>query len=217
MIESFREELEEKSAIREELLSSSRKITLLSKQAIMAMHRSGPVEAKVKLAEAGKMLRKIRELSSSHQDLITGSMRNAYQEYAEARIFLKVVEEDEFPTPRAINVPTTQYLLGLADSIGEFRRRALDSLRKRRLRHAEKCLQIMDDIYVELISLEEAYTLVPELRRKCDVARRLIELTMGEIATEARRSSLERSIKLLEERMEVERDEAKSEENIGTS
>jgi translin len=211
MIESFREEMREKSAIREELLSSSRKITFLSKQAIMAMHRSEPAEAKVKLAEAGKMLRKIEESLSSHQDLITGSMRTAYQEYAEAQIFLKVVEEDEFPTPKAINVPTAQYLLGLADAIGEFRRRALDSLRKRRLRHAEKCLQTMDDIYVELVSLEEAYAIVPELRRKCDIARRLIELTMGEIATEARRSSLEKSIKLLEKRMDVERDEAKSE------
>lgn len=217
MIESFQEELEEKSAIREEFFSSSRKITFLSKHAIMAMHRDEPVEAKEKLVKAGKMLSKIAEMSSSHQDLVTGSMRIAYQEYAEAQIFLKVVEEDEFPTPRSINVPTTQYLLGLADSIGEFRRRALDSLRKKKLSLAEKCLRIMDDIYLELISLEGAYTLIPELRRKCDIARRLIELTMGEIATEARRSSLERSIKLLEKRMEVKRDEAKSEENIGKS
>jgi translin len=103
-------------------------------------------------------------------------------------------------------VPTPQYLLGLADAIGEFRRRALDSLRKRRLRQAEKCLQIMDDIYVELVSLEEAYNVVHELRRKCDIARRLIELTMGEITTEVRRSSLEKSIKLLEKRINVEGD-----------
>jgi translin len=206
MIESFREEMKEKSAIREELISSSRKIIFLSKQAIMAMHRSEPAEAKVKLAEAGEMLRKIEESSSSHQDLITGSTRTAYQEYAEAQIYLKVVEEGEFPTPKAINVPTPQYLLGLADAIGEFRRRALDSLRKRRLRQAEKCLQIMDDIYVELVSLEEAYNVVHELRRKCDIARRLIELTMGEITTEVRRSSLEKSIKLLEKRINVEGD-----------
>jgi len=210
MIESFREELEEKSAIREELFSSSRKITFLSKQAIMAIHRDESEEAKVKVVEAEKLLRKSKELSSSHQDMITGSMRAAYQEYAEAQIFLKVIEEDTFPTPRALNIPITQYLLGLADSIGEFRRRALDHLRKNRFRLAEKCLQIMDNIYVELISFEGAYTLIPELRRKCDVARRLIELTMGEIATEARRSSLEKSIKLLEKRIEVGRDEVES-------
>lgn len=217
MIESFRDELAEKSTIREEIFSSSRKITFLSKHAIMAMHRNEPVEAKKKLVKAGKMLSKIVKISSFHQDLVTGSMRTAYQEYAEAQIFLKVVEEDEFPTPISINVPTTQYLLGLADSIGEFRRRALDSLRKKKLSLAEKCLRIMDDIYVELVSLEGAYNLIPELRRKCDVARRLIELTMGEIATEARRSSLERSIKLLEKRMKVKKDEAKSEENIRKS
>jgi len=39
---------------------------------------------------------------------------------------------------------------------------------------------------------------VPGLRRKCDVARRIIETTRGDVTVEVRRSSLERSIKGLE-------------------
>jgi translin len=49
----------------------------------------------------------------------------------------------------------------------------------------------MDEIYVELMALDEAYMLVPGLRRKSDVARRIIEATRGDITQEVRRKSLE--------------------------
>jgi predicted translin family RNA/ssDNA-binding protein len=56
----------------------------------------------------------------------------------------------------------------------------------------------MEQIYVELMSMNEGYMLVPGLRRKCDVARRIIEATRGDVTIEARRDSLEQSIKKLE-------------------
>lgn len=206
MINHFHDELERKSTIREELFSTSRKITFLSKQSIMAIHRDDFAKAKATLSEAGKLLTKMNELTASHQELISGSMRIAHQEYAEAQIFLQKVENDTYPTPHEINIPLTEYLLGLADAIGEFRRRALDSLRKNNLPMAETSLQIMDNIYSELISLEGAYRLIPELRRKCDIARRLIELTMGELATETRRRSLENAIHLLEKKITIDKE-----------
>ncbi len=214
MIKSFREELKMKSIVREELFSTSRKITFLSKLSIMAIHRDDFSNAKEKLSEAEKMLKKMNDLTSIHQELITGSMRIAYQEYAEAKIFLKIVEHDIFPTPHEINIPTIEYLLGLADAIGEFRRRALDSLRKNRSEIAEISLQYMENIYLELISLEGAYRLIPELRRKCDIARRLIELTMGELSTETRRRSLEKAIYRLEKKISVEKDTDNSGDDI---
>ena len=97
-----------------------------------------------------------------------------------------------------MGVPAVSYVLGLADVIGEFRRRALDSIRKGDVNTAENCLHIMEHIQVELISMDEAFMLVPGLRRKTDVARRIIETTRGDVTTEARRSSLEEFIKNLE-------------------
>jgi len=47
--------------------------------------------------------------------------------------------------------------------------------------------------------MDDAYLLVSGLRRKCDVARHLIEITRGDVTIEARRSALERSILKLEE------------------
>jgi translin len=63
---------------------------------------------------------------------------------------------------------------------------------------AEECLHLMEDIYVELMAMDEAYMLVPGLRRKSDVARHLIETTRGDITIEARRNSLEKCMKDLE-------------------
>ncbi len=158
-------------------------------------------KAKEKLSEAQKTLRHVNDIQQSHPDLVLNISRVAYQEYAEAGVILRLVDAKKFPEPKELNVPTVPYLLGLADSIGEFRRRALESLRQRKLKEAERCLKIMNEIYSELIALEDAYSLTPELRRKCDIARRLIETTVGDITTETGRNALERSIRQLEKRM----------------
>jgi predicted translin family RNA/ssDNA-binding protein len=58
---------------------------------------------------------------------------------------------------------------------------------------------LMEEIYVELVSMDDAFFIVPGLRRKCDVARHVIESTRGDITIETRRSSLEHSIQELRE------------------
>jgi translin len=201
IITIYNKELKEKEQVREETLSTSRKITLLSKQAVMAIHRSQLEEAKSKLKQAKELIKQVAKNLIPHQDLATNSTRVAYQEYAEAQIFLKLTEEDRYPDPKELDIPIIPYILGLADSVGEFRRRTLDFLRKGKLKDAERCLQIMDEVYTELISLESAYSVAPELRRKCDIARHVIEATIGDVATETRRISLERSIRLFEKKI----------------
>ena len=56
----------------------------------------------------------------------------------------------------------------------------------------------MEHIYSELTALDDAYIIVKGLRRKGDVARRLIEITRGDITIEVRRNALEQSISRLE-------------------
>ena len=128
----------------------------------------------------------------------SGLVDAAFQEYAEARTLLSLVEENRFVSPEEISVNSVAFVLGLADVIGELRRRALDSLRKEDVKTAEACLHLMEEIYVELMAMDEAYMLVPGLRRKSDVARHIIETTRGDITIESRRSSLEQSMKSLE-------------------
>ncbi len=56
----------------------------------------------------------------------------------------------------------------------------------------------MDQVFIQLLALDEAYMLVPGLRRKQDVARKIIESTRGDITLEVRRKSLEDYLKKLE-------------------
>ncbi len=174
-----------------------RRATRISKQAILFTHQERFDDARKLLTEAAQLFTKLHEVSEMHPDLVyTGLVDVAFQEYAEAHTLLKLIEENRFIDPEEIKVPAISYVLGLCDVIGELRRRALDLLRKGEM--AEGCLQMMEQIYTELISMDDAYLLVPGLRRKCDIARRIIEITRGDITIEARRSSLEGSMKRLE-------------------
>jgi translin len=83
--------------------------------------------------------------------------------------------------------------------VGELRRLSLDALREGDVKKGEECLELMDEIFIELMGLDEAYMLVPGLRRKSDVARRIIETTRGDITQEVRRKSLEDYLKRFEQ------------------
>jgi len=199
VLKEIRKELKEKEEIRETAQKEMRKATSLSKQTILLIHQKKLKEAKKLIKKAEEIISKLNNLSTTHPSIIYSGLFNAaLQEYAEANIFLKLVEKAKFVTPKEINVPSVDYVLGLADVIGEYRRLALDALREGNTEKGEKCLQIMDDIYIELMAMDEAYMLVPGLRRKCDVARKIIEATRGDITLEVRRSALEKYLKRLE-------------------
>jgi len=199
LLDKIQEELRKKEEIRDEVQRDMRRATRLSKQAILFAHQERFNDARKLLEEASELLAKLGEVSKDHPDLVyTGLVNAAFEEYTEAHTLFKLITENRFTDPKELDVPAVSYVLGLADVIGELRRRALDSLRKGDVKTAEDCLQTMEHIYVELMAMDDAYLLVPGLRRKCDIARRIIEATRGDVTIETRRSSLERSIKELE-------------------
>lgn len=203
ILSRIQKELEKREKVREELKGDMRKATRLSKQAILFAHQERFKDAETLLENVSKLFAKLREVSRSHPDLLyEGFVRSAFEENAEAHTFIQLVKEDRFADPDELGVPPNSYVLGVADVVGEFRRRALDMIRRGDVKEAEKCLQTMEHIYTELTAMDDAYLLVHGLRRKCDVARHLIEITRGDVTTEARRSSLESRMEKLEKRME---------------
>lgn len=186
--------------MRENAQEDMRKTTSLSKQAILRIHQKKFEEAKKLIQTATEAISRLQGLAEAYPEIIHGgTFSAALQEYAEANIFLKLIEESRFVTPKEINVPAVDYVLGLADAIGEYRRLTLDALREGNVAKGEKCLELMDEIYVELMAMDEAYMLVPGLRRKCDVARKIIEITRGDITQEVRRKSLEDYLRRFEQ------------------
>lgn len=199
LLGKIQEELRKREIVHDNVQRDMRRATRLSKQAILFTHQERFADAEKLLKEVEELFTKLRKVTKNHPDMIySGIVDVAFQEYAEAQTLLHLVEENRFIEPEELGVPAISYVLGLSDVIGEFRRRALDSLRKGDVKTAEKCLQTMEQIYVELMSMDEAYMLVPGLRRKSDVARHIIETTRGDVTIEARRSSLEECMKNLE-------------------
>jgi translin len=201
-----RKELILRDELREKSQGDMRKMTSLSKQAILFIHQKRLEEAEKLVARAGETLSNLWGTSAAHPDIIyTGLFSAALQEYSEANIFLRLVEESKFLTPKEIQVPSTDYVLGLADVIGECRRLVLDALREGNTETAENCLHTMDQIFIELMGMDETYMLVPGLRRKCDIARKLIEITRGDVTQEIRRSLLEEHLKQVEKSLRKRR------------
>jgi translin len=201
LLEKVKHDLIEKEKVWEDAHEQMRKITGLSKQSILLIHQERTEEAKAQLKTAGDLIEKLKETSRDYPAIIYGGMFSAsLQEFSEAHIFMTLMEESRFLTPGDIHVPPVDFVLGLADVIGEYRRTTLDSLRKGDVKKSEKCLQIMDEIYVELEALDEAYMLVPGLRRKNDVARKILEITRGDVTQEVRRKSLEDYLRRFEEK-----------------
>ena len=199
ILNETRKELTCKEKVRETAFKDLREATSLSKQAILLIHQKRLKEAEKSLEKAHKNILRVNEMSASQPSIIySGQHSAALQEYSEANIFLKLVQESKFIAPKEIDAPSDDYVLGLADVIGECRRAVLDALREGDTRKGEKYLQTMDLIYIELMAMDESYMLVPGLRRKCDVARKLIEITRGDITQEIRRNELEKHLKKFE-------------------
>ncbi len=206
ILNKIERELSERKEVKDELYEAMRKATRLSKQAIFSAHKGQLKEAKKLLNDAKMLFGKLDAIPETHRELVhAGIVDSAFQEYAEAHIFLNLVEKGTFVTAEKIAVPSTSYLLGLADVVGELRRRVLDLLREGKVNEAERNLETMERIHDELMSMDEALHAISELRRKTDVARRLIEVTRGDVTIEVRRNSLERSIERLEKTMKAEK------------
>jgi len=199
VLKGIRKELTEKEKLRQSFQQDMRKATSLSKQAILLAHQKRLKEAEKLVQTAKRTISRLKDSSATYPDIVyTGLYNAALQEFSEASILLNLIEQERFMTPKEINVPSVDYVLGLSDVIGELRRLVLDALREGNVEKGERFLQIMDEIYIELMAMDEAYMLVPGLRRKCDVARRIIETTRGDITQEVRRKSLEKYLKRFE-------------------
>ncbi len=210
LLTEIRKELKTKEEVQENAKSDMQKARSLSKQAILLIHQKKFNEAKRLIEKARKIIRRLNEASIKYPKLIhSGLFGAALQEYSEANIFLTLIQESRFIAPDQIEVPSVDYVLGLADVVGEYRRLTLDFLREGSLKEAEECLRTMEEIYTELMAMDEAYALVSGLRRKCDIARRIIEVTRGDVTQEVRRSSLEKSLKSFEDFVKKNLNESK--------
>jgi translin len=186
---------------REELQTLTRGVTRQCSWAIIQVHRGNISQANKTLTDAKLSLDELQTLLSSHTELPQfGQVLVAFQEYAEAKLLFQLKKTGKVATLKEVGTTSTAYLLGMLDFVGEMRRMTLDALRRGDAEEAQKLLSIMESIYEDLMSLDRT-SILPNYRHKLDAARRILESTRGDVATDIRRVSLEKALRSVEHKL----------------
>jgi translin len=187
----LRQDLDAKLSARERGMASSRSAVRACGNAIRALHRYEMDNATELLGEAQAHVDSARAALAEHPDILyAGFVHDAEKELAEARITFALVTNAPFPSPEELGIPTSAFLKGMAEAIGEIRRHILDLMRRNELRRGEELLGAIDDIYYLLVSMDYPDGITMGLRRLTDVARSIIERTRGDFTTSTVQSAL---------------------------
>lgn len=200
--EQIHQVLEARTAAREKALSQARTLTRHCANAIRAVHRDERDLAVEYLKHAQTLAKNMNTELAEYPDLLyAGYTQDALKEYAEANIVYALVGNERLPTPEALKLEIAAYLNGLAETVGELRRRCLDILRHGYSEEAERLLNHMDDIYAVLITMDYPNAITGNLRRQTDIVRSLTERTRGDLTLSLRQEHLEQKLVRLEQRL----------------
>jgi translin len=167
---------------REEILKISRLIIRDCGIAIKLIHRREFIQYQQKLEDVKINHEKLLSLVNQNPGAFFKYLKMPEQEYAEAVSFHSIILKKALPTAQELNINPLNYVLGLADVVGELRRYALDNIRNSKIGELNEILEDMDEIYTYLFSLDYPSGITLDLRRKTDLARNTIEKTRGEIS-----------------------------------
>jgi translin len=196
--EYIRRDFDERTSARDKALAQARALTRECALAIRAVHRQETDVMQGYLDEARHLAAELRTGLNSYPDLYhSGYTQDALKEYAEASITCTLILHQSLPTPQELGIPQHTYLNGLAEAVGELRRRILDILRHGYSEEVETLLGHMDDIFSVLVTMDYPDAITYGLRRQTDVARSIIERTRGDVTFSLRGEHLERSISKL--------------------
>jgi len=201
--EGIHQAFEARTAARDHALSQARTLTRHCANAIRSVHRNDFTAAEHQLESASNIVSSLQSELDDFPDLYyAGYTQDALKEFAEANIVYALITEKELPSPQELKLENPAYLNGLAESVGEFRRRCLDILRLGYSEEAEHLLQHMDDIFAVLITMDYPNAITGGIRRQTDVARSILERTRGDITLSLQQEHLEKSMAQLEKRLE---------------
>jgi len=200
--ERIRSSFDSKSSARDKALAQARNLTKYSAQSIRASHRNEVHAAEEALSHARMLVKTIQSDLESYPDLyFAGYTQDACKEFAEASIVFALFSNHELPTPEDLGLEFNTYLRGLAESVGELRRRTLDILIDGHSYEAERLLESMDDIYTVLVTMDYSDAVTCGLRRLTDLVRGITERTRGDLLISLRQQELEKNLKHLEDKL----------------
>ncbi|MGC8827132.1 MAG: haloacid dehalogenase, partial [Anaerolineae bacterium] len=197
--ERIRAAFEVKNAARDQALARSRELIRYCAMSIRAVHRQEFDAAQQLLEQARQVADAMRADLAKHPDLYyAGYTQDALKEFVEASATFALVQDQPLPEPEAMGIEYNTYLAGLAEAVGELRRHVVDRIRAGELARGDRLMEMMDDIYDVLVTMDYPDAITAGLRRLTDVARGIIERTRGDLMIAARQEKLESALAVLE-------------------
>jgi translin len=194
----IRETFDIRTARRDQALAEARQLTRACSLAIRAVHRDDKEVMEGHLRDARSLADKLRSELANYPDLFyAGYTQDALKEFVEANVTCALIQNQPLQTPEELNVEEVTFLNGLAEVVGELRRRILDILRSGYSEEAERLLGYMDEIYSILVTMDYPDAITNGLRRQTDLARGIIEKTRGDVTSSLRGAYLTEAIKQL--------------------
>jgi translin len=204
--------LEAKNQARDQALSRSRELIRFCARAIRAVHRGDSEEAEALLTTAQEAASRMVADLAPHPNLYhAGYTQDALKEYVEAIITHRVIAGQTLPTIEELDVLPETYLNGLAEAMGEMRRHILDVIRHGKVERCERLLQVMEDVYSVLVTIDYPDSLTRGLRRKTDMVRGVLERTRGDLTLAARQDAMQAALLRVEQRFDLSSGEGEAE------
>jgi translin len=169
--------LKKQEKAQDEILVLTRELIRDCSMAIKCIHNKEMKEAEDRIKNVDGLVRKLKGLDEDFEYLTL----QAYQEYAEAKVLLAIIERREIPGYVELKIPFKAYLLGLLDCVGELRREMLEELKRGNKQDAEYYFESMSDVYEATLPVRFSNSLLPNFRRKQDVARVQVENARSEL------------------------------------
>lgn len=196
--DGIRQHFDVRTSKRDEALKQARQLTRACSLAIRAVHRDDQEAMDTNLAEAQNLADNLRAELKEYPDLFyAGYTQDSLKEFVEANVTCALIQKQPLQTPEELGVEDATYLNGLAEVVGELRRRTLDILRSGYSQEAERLLGHMDEIYSVLVTMDYPDAITNGLRRQTDLARGIIEKTRGDVTFSLRGQQLTEAIRKL--------------------
>ena len=154
------------------------------------------------LAAARRDAQAMVEPLADHPELYhVGYTQDALKELVEAHLLYAFITGGPLPAPAELAVTGATYLKGLTEAATEMRRFALDLMRQDRVEEADPYLEMMDEIYSLLVTVDFPDAVTGGLRRQTDVLRGVLERTRGDLTTAMRQEKMQAALRRVEERL----------------
>ena len=204
LINGINQDFTVKAEIRNRTLKRSRELIRYCANSIRATHRDDDEEATKLLQSAQSIAAEMVAEARQFPDIyFAGYTQDALKEYSEAHLTHALILGQALPSPQDLDVENAAYINGLAETVGELRRYALDALRRGEVATSEKMLDMMDEIYTGLLTVDFPSAITRGLRRNTDIARSILERTRGDVTTAVRQEEMKQALQTFEAQVET--------------